>query len=335
MGQLSDSNVTDYGPDRIVVTLGGRAVATINADPSMVNTLQASSTAGMPALDLLGGLVSNQPSGVVVVRQGVEGLTFALEDGRVVGAFGTGPRGAMQSWSALAREQVVRDGGDASLSRLFLRRCVLEHLPMTTEIGAIVSVFRGDVRWSGETVEVEHAPRLQHLLMDFARETDDCKVLERKLQPLSRLAVPLAPPSPSAEPGTDAGGDENEDDFGGLGEDVDDEGEAILTAVWKMCDNVSSIDAIAERSVFGRMATLGALETLQRRDHIRLVKAAQDTLLVLPDIELPPPAATTLADPSPDAEPESDVAPRSRWLLLGGVVMMVLLAVVATVWLGR
>ena len=42
MGHAMRADTGTQSPDRIVVTLGGRAVATTNPDPMMVNTLQFS-----------------------------------------------------------------------------------------------------------------------------------------------------------------------------------------------------------------------------------------------------------------------------------------------------
>lgn len=328
MGHAMRADTGTQSPDRIVVTLGGRAVATTNPDPMMVNTLQASSTAGMPALDVLGNLVVNDPTGVVVVRQGVEGLTFALRHGRVVGAFGTGPRGSMQAWSQAARTQEIEKAvsmpgrSGVGLARLFIERCVLEHLPMTTEIGAIVSVFRGDVEWTGSMLEVEDAPSLRHLLMEFARETDDRNQVEQRLQPLSRFVVPMAPPLQSADSTRSLGSQAGDEADFGEGEPENDEPHTVLWTVWKICDSVSSIDVVAGRSVFGRAPTLRALEELQRRGCVRLVKPAQETMMVLPDIEVPPPPAAA-------AEPPESSPHTHRGTLLFRVMSIVVLAAAA------
>ena len=298
--------------EREFIMLGGRPIATVSPDPLQVNRLQASSTVGMPGLDLLGNIVSTAPTGVVVVQQGVEGVAFALDEGRVIGAFGTGPRGSMQAWSQAARTQEIAEAvsgprtAGVGLARLFIERCVLEHLPMATEVGSVVTVLRGDVRWTGTTLAADDAPGLQPLLMEFARESDDCKVIERRLQPLSRLAVPIAPPlqdaaslkspSPSAE-----------DDFGQLGDaDEADDPHQVLWAVWRMCSVDASIDAIAEQSVFGRAPTLRALDELRRRGCVHFADGDQATLMAIPRLHLPPPAAPS---PTPPQVEEAIAAP--------------------------
>ncbi|MGH1340306.1 MAG: hypothetical protein ACRBN8_02050 [Nannocystales bacterium] len=338
-----------------MITLGGRAVATTSADPIEVNTLQASSTAGIPAVDLLGSIVSTDPTGVVLVRHGDEGVVFALQQGRVVGAFGTGPRGSMQAWSQAARTQEIeramaRPGrSGVGLVRLFVERCVLEHLPMATEVGSTVSVLRGDVRWTGSRLDLEDAPSLQHLLMDFARESDDCQLIEVRLQPLSRIVVPLSPPLQTACTLQSGGaGSDGETSFGDLESEDASEGEGahkVLWAVWRMCDGMSSIDAVAERSVFGRAPTLRALDELRRRRCVQLSDSGQGTVMALPDLKVLARRAAEAVPTEPDVpkgEPtvvhEDAVAKRGgaygpRRLLVVLAVAVGLAAVGVAAWL--
>ncbi len=266
---------------RETITLANQPIATVSGDRTRVHNLRATSAEGMPAIEVLGGLASRDPSGVVLVGHGHDGLAFALEKGRVVAAFGTGERGSLNAWSQVARTQDVqswsdrRDGAGVALVRSFIERCVLERLWLATEVGSVLSVLRGDVTWVGSTLDAEHAPYLHHLLMDHARESDDTAMLERRLAPLDRLVVPLTAPEQSTQRGhLHAVPSEDECSFAEL--DDDDEEAApfeVLRAVWKLCSAHASLDTLANRGMFGRARTLRALDELCKRGCVELAPA--------------------------------------------------------------
>ncbi len=266
---------------RETITLTDQPVATISGDSTRVHNLRATSAEGMPAIEVLGGLASRDPSGVVLVGHGNDGLAFALEKGRVVAAFGTGARGSLSAWSEVARAQGIQDwggrghGAGVAIVRMFIERCVLDRLSLATKIGSVLSVLRGDVSWVGSTLDAAHAPCLHHILMDHARESDDSAMLERRLGPLDQLAVPLSAPEESTQRGhLHAVPDDDESSFADLDDDDDDDASLeVLRAVWKLCDGCTSLETLSDRGMFGRARTLRALDELRKRSFVEFIPA--------------------------------------------------------------
>ncbi len=260
---------------REFVILGGRPIATKNRDRAQVHETQSISATGFSSMEVLGSVAAPDLNCVVIVRHEDDGLAFAVKQGRVVGAFGTGSRGSMQTWSKAARTQELRRcredqaGLGIAMVKMFIERCVLEHLPLIDEVGARLSIMRGDAKWVGSTLEGEHAPNLQHLLMELAREADDCSRFQPKLEPLSQYAFPAAsPPEPSKGSHLQAVNDES--DFGDLDDGAASEEEIVLRQVWRLCDGRTTLERLLEESLHGRAATLRALTSLQRRGCIEL-----------------------------------------------------------------
>lgn len=263
--------------EREFVILGGRPVATMSGDRSKVHETQSVSAKDFSSMTLLTSIASSDLSCVVVVRHEERGLALAVERGRVVGAFGTGTRGSMQAWSKAARTQELQRcrtdnaGVGVGLVKMFIERCTLEHIALVDEPGARVSVLRGDVTWVGSTLEVEHAPSLQFLLMELARECDDCNHLQPRLEPLSRYAFPAASPEDASSPRHLQAVPASEDDFGGLIEEDDGEDESlVLRQIWKLCDGRTTLEGLLDQSLHGRARTLRALDALQRQGCIEL-----------------------------------------------------------------
>ncbi len=270
------------------ITLADLAVATVSGDRNRVNNIRATSAEGMPAIEVLGGLASRDPTGVVLIGHGAEGLAFALESGRVVAAFGTGARGSMTEWAKTARAQDMqrwrspRRGAGVEIVRMFIQRCVLERLVLATKVGSVLSVLRGDVEWIGSTLDASHAPSLHHLLMDHAREADDSALLERRLAPLNRLVVPITVPEAPTHPSPHlrAVEDEAECSFASLEDAPEPTSVEVLRAVWSLCDGNLSLDALANRSMFGRARTLRALCELRTHSCVELIPAPDNVSIV-------------------------------------------------------
>lgn len=266
------------------ITLANHAIATVSENRERVNVIRATSAEGMPAIEVLGGLASRDPTGVVLIGHGEDGLAFALQSGRVVAAFGTGVRGSMSDWAKAARVQDMqrwstpRRGAGVELVRMFIERCVLERLSLATEVGSVLSVLRGDVEWLGSTLETSDAPSLHHLLMDHARETDDCALLERRLAPLDRLVVPITVPEapPPARPHLRVAEEEAECSFADLNDAPQDAPVEVLRAVWSLCDGTSSLEDVANGSMFGRASTLRALCELRTTSCVELIPAPDE-----------------------------------------------------------
>lgn len=262
---------------RRVITLGGRALASVSADRSRVNVVRATSAEGLPAIDVLAGLAARDPTGLIFIGHGSRGLAFALDHGRITSAYGTEPRGSMSSWSAAAApgdaKVWVKDGREASLDLLgaFIQRCVLERLSFATETGSILTVVRGDVCWLGASLRRDRAPSLQHVLMEHARETDEVSRLKARLGQSTWIASRGTPPDgpASARPALRAVPND-ETSFGDLAAlgDTDSSPLALLSAVWSMCDGSTTVDELASQSVFGRSPTMRALWELKTRGNV-------------------------------------------------------------------
>ncbi|MBV1860671.1 MAG: hypothetical protein KUG77_19815, partial [Nannocystaceae bacterium] len=269
---------------RRLITLGGRALASVSAERSLVNVVRATSADGLPAIDVLAGLAARDPSGLVFIGDGTHGLAFALEQGHITSAYGTEPRGSMSSWSSCASPEDmkvwVEDEQHPSLEllRAFIQRCVLDRLSLGTQTGSILTVVRGDVRWLGASLERSRAPKLQRVLMEHARETDELRRLGTHMGLTTWVASRGTPPdSPAAPRPTLRAVAEDETSFGDLAPltDTDASPLALLSAVWRMCDGETTVDELARRSVFGRSSTLRALWELKGRDNIAFTAPAK------------------------------------------------------------
>ena len=301
-------------PEREFVILGGRPVATVSGDRARVHETQSVSARGFSSMTLLTSLASSDLSCVVVVRHEDSGLALAVERGRVVGAFGTGARGSMQAWSKAARTQELQRcrtdnaGVGVGLVKMFIERCTLEHIALVDEPGARLSVLRGDVTWVGSKLEVEHAPGLQFLLMELAREHDDCNNLQPRLEPLSRYAFPASSPPDSSGPRHLQAVPEAEDDFGGLVDDADGQDEdQVLRQIWKLCDGRTTLEGLLAQSLHGRARTLRALDTLHKQGCIELCPrpAVQTRDVALPKRGLVDLGRLAILYPDPAARDEA------------------------------
>ncbi len=269
---------------RRVITLGGRALASVSADRSRVNVVRATSAEGLPAIDVLAGLAARDPTGLIFIGDGARGLTFALDRGHIISAFGTEPRGSMSSWSAAASpgdmKVWVEDRLHSSLQLLgaFIQRCVLDRLFLASETGSVLTVVRGDVCWLGASLDRDRAPNLQRVLMEHAREADEITRLEARMGQVtwipSRGAAPDGPAT--ARPALRAVPDD-ETSFGDLAalDEADACPLALLSAVWAMCDGRATVDELASRSVFGRAPTLQALWELKSRGNVEFSAPSQ------------------------------------------------------------
>lgn len=260
---------------REFIVLGGRPVVSMSSNRKEVHETQSVSAAEFSSIELLATVATCSPECVVVLRHKEEGLALALRRGKVVGAFGTGARGSMQTWSKAARTQELQRcredsaGLGVGLVKMFVERCTLEHLPLIHEVGARLSILRGDAKWIGSTLEEEHAPSLQFLLMELAREVDDCTKLQPKLEPLTRYVVPASSPEERAGERHLRAVPEDELDFGDLDEEDESERQ-VLREVWQLCNGRTTMESLLEQSLHGRARTLRALDELQREGCIEL-----------------------------------------------------------------
>lgn len=269
---------------RRVITLGGRALASVSADRSRVNVVRATSADGLPAIDVLAGLAARDPSGLIFIGNGTNGLAFTLEHGHITSAYGTKPHGSMSSWSSSASpgemKVWVKDRRHASLElqRAFIQRCVLDRLSLATQTGSILTVVRGDVRWLGASLGRERSPRLQRVLMEHARETDELARIQARMGPATWIPSRGTPPDgPASRPPPLRAVPNDETSFGDLAppSDVDSSSLALLSAVWRMCDGRSSVRELASQSVFGRSPTMRALWELKSRGNVEFTASSK------------------------------------------------------------
>lgn len=262
---------------RRVIKLGGRALASVSADRSVVNVVRATSAEGLPAIDVLAGLAARDPSGLIFIGDGTRGLAFALDHGHITAAFGTEPGGSMSSWSSLAAPGEmnvwVKNDRQSSLDlqRAFIQRCVLDRLSLATQTGSILTVVRGDVRWLGASLERSHAPNLQRVLMEHARETDEAARLQTQMGQTTWVASRGTPPDgPAAQRPALRAVPNDETSFVGLAAatEGDSASLALLSAVWRMCDGRATVGELASKSVFGRSPTMRALWELKSRGNV-------------------------------------------------------------------
>lgn len=283
--------------------LGNHTVARMSADFGRVNSLRSRSALGMPAIEVLAGLTSQNPTGVVLIEHHDDGLAFALEQGRVVGAFGTGDTGLMESWCSRAQAQGIQAKATGSvwvgLMQAFVERCVLSRLELATRVGSNLTVVRGEVEWTDARLDANDAQPLSHLLMEHARELDDQAKFERRLRPLDRYIFPATDPD-KVDKGPQAAAEstmDSECSFAGLVESFTDDTmpRRDMRAVWSMCDGKSTLAELSTRCLLGPARTLAALYHLRRGGCIELSPAPP------PPVVRPPASTRTQPDPV-DAE---------------------------------
>lgn len=286
----SDGN----GPSsRDELMLGTHTVAYMSGEFGRVNALRSTSALGMPAIEVLAGLTSQTPTGVVLVEHDDDGLAFCLERGRVVGAFGTGDDGLLETWCESAQTQGIQGKPGKSawigLVAAFIERCVLERLELATRVGSNLTVIRGEVEWADSRLELSDSPSLSNLLMEHAREEDESTKFEKRLHPLERYVFPSLHPDDAATSGVREIIDfEAECSFAGMAEDldVDVNKKHDMRVVWNLCDGRATISELSTRCLLGRARTLEALDHLRKKGCIDLSPAP------------PPPAAPAPKKPS-------------------------------------
>lgn len=263
--------------------LGAHIVAQVSHDPRLVNALVSTSAEAMPAIELLEGLSLQNPSGVVVVEHGEEGLAFALDMGRIVGALGTGALGLIENWCESAQAQGLQTDPNQStwmaMAAEFVQRCVLDRLEIATRVGSQVTVYRGEVEWVESRIETEAALPLSHYFMELAREVDERSILLKRLAPLNRRAYPTREPTPPAKAQVEMKRAKKitETSFAGILEEAPEElnheleqEHANTLLVWSLCNKKRSITEICQLCVLGSTKTLHALLKLYQDHNIIL-----------------------------------------------------------------
>ncbi len=258
--------------------VAGMPVAIVSAERSKISPLRWSSAVDMPPVDMLAGIASQTPTGLLALESadGSWGAAFDIVEGRVVAAISTDEHGQVDRWSAAVHHRSPnRFSAEGerplwmSLARMFIETSVLESLRRSSEVGTQLTFLRGDVQWIGSRLEPEDALKLDYLLMEHARQRDEFVLLARTIESEAAIVVPVARP-PHSAPKTELDrGDES--DWSELREadEVALEQWKDAAAVWAMCDGESSVAQTIESSLLGRFRTLRSLVALRSGDFVR------------------------------------------------------------------
>ena len=157
------------GPRTLVVD--GVPVAAIASDPGRLSTLSGSAGPGSPLIELLASLSHRAMQCVLVIesRSG-RAMSFAIEQGSLVGAVGSGPRERVGTYAREYRER-FGVGSYEGWAALFLEEAFFRTLPLLSVAGARMTVIQGDVQW--REPRAPRAMNLQFALMEHARREDE------------------------------------------------------------------------------------------------------------------------------------------------------------------
>ncbi len=265
------------GPDRRLLGLGGEPVASV--DPSTMTALVARSGA-TPLAELVGALIAGRPSGILVLGSiGGSRLAIALNDGRIVSAFGPDPLQKMNAWVVefQRRSTVLRGRSAAEIARqidparTYVAETVLQAMDACARPGSTLLLLQGKHEWLHEALPQETAPDFGFVLMEHARRVDELPRIEGALQDVGQSVVPVRAPGEHPSDRVKAANDGESDwDFF---DDPDPAAEAEwLDAryVFDFCDGVTSVEGLGEATMLGRFRTLGAVLALLERDHVAL-----------------------------------------------------------------
>lgn len=299
-------------PGELIV--GDLPVAIVASEGARINPMRTTSAHGMPVVEMLAAMAATDPTGVLALESadGRRGFAFEVVGGRVTGAQGTGEFGQLERWSAgiHARFPDRFKAGNkgmplwVQLARTFVSTRVLEALVDSAEVGTQMTFVRGEVQWIGTRLPTDQGVRLSHLLLDYARVSDETPKLEQRLGSTTQLVVPIS--HPPAEPVAEAP-KEDPDGWGFLDEQEpgDDEEWKDACAVWSLCDGVMSIEELIVAAMLGRFRTLSALARLRDAGHVvlgeapdRIRRGSEPIAPVLPFVG-PGPARAHAAVPEP------------------------------------
>ncbi len=273
------------GVDTRTLSVGGVPIARVTTDPSHLNPITATSSEGMPALEMLAALAGHEPTGLVVVEgmRSDAGYAFVLEHGRVTGARAPGPRGDVAAWADALRERFperlgtpatsVDDAEWVEFAADFIREHALEALEASARPGTRIALLRGDVTWIGDTIPANSAPGLQHLLLEQARRQDELPRMLGKLGDLNQLALPMYAPGPLPPGGKPTA-------MGPAAEWGDARPDGATSESWErsralypMCNGQRSIADLVEEGMFGRFRTLESMIMLAKAQSVIIVES--------------------------------------------------------------
>ena len=113
---LAGSNPRVVGQGRRTLVINGMAFATVGPDPSDITPMCAVSARDLPVVDVLAGLASQDPTGVLIIETSEEAFAFEVTRGRLCGARGFGALDQLEPFVAeLHRRHPQRFGADEEL----------------------------------------------------------------------------------------------------------------------------------------------------------------------------------------------------------------------------
>lgn len=272
---LACSPVAFVGAARRMLGLGDRVLATVE-DGERLAVLIAHIGPGATLAELIATLAAGRPSGIAVMSsaEGDYVVAVALRDGVVTGATGTGPLQTLGDWTLEFRRRltgsIVETASQFDPARTYVTESMLEALARCDGAGASFTLLQGPLTWLDD--RVEEGPSLDHLLLEHARRSDEYPRVVAKVGDLDRVIVPLAPPGERAAKPTQK---RVLDDEAESGWDFFDDPDPAAVGEWndarrifELCDGMTSIDGVVERSMLGRFRTLSAMLALVERSHI-------------------------------------------------------------------
>lgn len=294
------------------LTLCGVPVAEVTTNAAHLNPTTATSSEGMPAIEMLAALAGHEPSGVLLVESanGKQGFAFNLDKGRVTGGRGPGPVGDLESWSEERHARFPErtktpppsqcdtpDPQWAELAREFVYESALVSLERSSVPGTRIILLRGDVDWLPSTLPVESSPSLQHLLMEQARREDELPRMLDKLGDHGQLALPMYEPGP-LPPGGKPNANGDSDGWGNAEPDqANRKAWELARTVFRLCDGQRSLRELAEYGMLGEFRTLEAIILLAKSQCVIVVEAPNASTPV--PTQPKPPKVLEIPRPSP------------------------------------
>lgn len=284
--QLQGAAPVEVGTHTLV--LCGVPVAKVTTNVAHLNPTTATSSEGMPAIEMLAALAGHEPTGVLLVESadGEDGFAFHLEKGRVTGARGPGPVGDLASWSEerYARfpertkspppaEPDEADAQWAELAREFVYENALESLKRSSVPGTRITLLRGDLTWQPPTLPLDVSPSLQHLLMEQARREDELPRMLDKLGDHGQLALPMYEPGPLPPGGKPSANGDSDGWDNAEPDPANRKAWDLARTVFRLCDGQRSLRELTEYGMLGEFRTLEAVILLAKSQCVIVVEA--------------------------------------------------------------
>ncbi len=290
-GELLASQLQGAQPVEVgtrILTLCGVPVAEVTTNVAHLNPTTATSSEGMPAVEMLAALAGHEPSGILLVESanGKEGCGFHLEKGRVTGACGPGELGDLVTWSETLYTRFPErtktppptqsDSPDprwSELAREFVYESALESLKQSSVPGTRITLLRGDVTWQPGTLPLEVSPSLQHLLMEQARREDELPRMLEKLGDHGQLALPMYEPGP-LPPGGKPNATGGAEGWGNAAPDSANRAAwELARTVFRLCNGQRSLRELSAYGLLGEFRTLEAIILLAKSQCVIVVEA--------------------------------------------------------------